>query len=241
MMNNLINFADFSKYKLFIFDFDGVIADSLGFYRRLDQSLIKNLYDVDESLKNIEELYDAIRMKTVNNSEEDYYLEIDKNYGDGNKPIDEIINKLYELAPSVQKYIEPKNGAIETLEYLRKNFDAPIALATGSGRQDINFFSSEDSIIGCKLNLNDFFDMIITSEDVKNQKPNPEIFSRTINHFGVNPKFVLIFEDSLAGVLAGKNAGATVVAIEDDHNLKNKNKIIELADFYLENWDRLFL
>ena len=229
---------DISKYKLIIFDFDGVIADSLDAYRELDRLLIKDLYGVNEDIDEIKKMSVRIRTGAINNSEADYYRFIDQKYGDGKMSIDEIWGKMHELAPIVQAEILPRPGVIDVLNEMRRKTVCPITLATGSSRCDIDFFSSKKSKIGRQLNLNEYFDAIITFDDVAKAKPDPESFLRLIDLYNVGSEPVLIFEDSYSGVLAGKAVGATVVAIEEIHNAKNKEQIIDAADYYLEDWSR---
>ena len=150
--------------------------------------------------------------------------------------MDKIWGKIFELAPTVQANIKPKPGIIEVLNNIKQKTTCPVALATNSNRCDIDFFSTKKSKIGQKINLNNYFDTIITLDDVKEPKPDPESFSKIINLYQVTPESVLIFEDSLSGVLAGKGVGATVIAIEDIYNSKNKKEIIKAADLYLKNW-----
>ena len=230
---------DISKFELIIFDFDGVIADLLGAYRELDRLVIKDLYGVDERIEEIEKMSEKIKTGAINNSENDYYRFIDQKYGDGCKSLDEIWGKIFEIAPVVQANIKPKSGVINVLNCLKKKITCPIALATSSSRSDIDFFSTKKSKIGQQINLNDYFDTIITFDDVKNPKPHPESFLRIISLYKVTPSSVLIFEDSISGVLAAKAAGAVVVAIDDIHNYKNKKEIVKTADLYLENWLQL--
>lgn len=232
---------DLSEYELIIFDFDGVIADSLGAYRELDRLMIEDLYGIDEDIREIEQMSERIRTGAINNSEVDYYRSVDQKYGDGKRSIDEIWDKIHELAPIVQANILPKPGVIDVLNEVKCHTACPIVLATGSSRCDVDFFSSEKSRIGRQLNLNDYFDAIITIEDVEKPKPNPESFLKLIERYDVAPETVLVFEDSYSGVSAGKAIGATVIAIEDVHNRRNKNAIMDAADLYLEDWSQILL
>ena len=229
------NTFNLSKFKLIIFDFDGVIADSLGAYRELDRLLIRDLYGVSEDIEKIEKMSERIKTGTINNSEDDYYRFIDQKYGDGGKTLDEIWKRIFELAPIVQAKINLKPGVLSLLKRIKQEATCPIALVTSSSRSDIDFFSTKKSKIGQQINLNVFFDNIITFDDIKKPKPDPESFLKVINLYKIDPKSVLIFEDSLAGVTAGKVIGATVVAVEDIHNSKNKKTIIEKADIYLDS------
>ena len=229
------------KYKLIIFDFDGVIADSLGVYRELDRLFIKEVYGVDEKIKKIGKMSKKIITGTTKNSEKAYYLYLDQKYGDGKKSIKEIYDMLFKLAPTVQVDIEPKPGVVDALNKLKKKASCKVALATNSSRSDIEFFSTKNSKFGQQFDLKKYFDTIVTSDDVANPKPDPEAFLKVINKYRVDSRSVLIFEDSLPGVLAAKTIGAKVVAIEDDFNSKDRRRIAKTADLYLKHWDQLEL
>ncbi len=54
---------------------------------------------------------------------------------------------------------------------------------------------------------------ITGSDDVKIGKPDPAIYLKTVEHFGVRPEHTLTFEDSTFGIQAGKDAGIHVIAV----------------------------
>ena len=60
----------------------------------------------------------------------------------------------------------------------------------------------------------DLFELIISAEDVKNKKPNPEGFIKAMDHFNINPEDTIIFEDSNVGIEAAIRSGANVLKIE---------------------------
>ncbi|MBP5236538.1 MAG: HAD-IA family hydrolase [Clostridia bacterium] len=57
------------------------------------------------------------------------------------------------------------------------------------------------------------FSVILTALDVKSQKPDPEIFLLTAEKAGRKASECIVCEDSLSGVMAGKAAGMTVMAV----------------------------
>ena len=63
------------------------------------------------------------------------------------------------------------------------------------------------------LGLETAFDFIATREDVKNPKPDPEIYLLVAKALGVPPAECMVVEDSEAGVKAGLAAGAFVMAV----------------------------
>jgi len=60
---------------------------------------------------------------------------------------------------------------------------------------------------------NQYLQLLISSDDVVNAKPDPECYLKAAAHFKVNIEECLILEDSLTGVAAAKSSGARVVAI----------------------------
>lgn len=56
---------------------------------------------------------------------------------------------------------------------------------------------------------------IITDEDVKNNKPAPDIYLHALDVAKVNKKDAVIFEDAPNGVESGLNAGIDVILVPD--------------------------
>ena len=227
---------DISKYGLFIFDWDGALADSLGTYRELDKLFVKEFYGVERPVADFYEMSSRIKTGAVNGSENDYYRYLDGLFGDGKTSLELIWENIYKLAPKVQATIDYKLQADLALKELRARTTAPIALATSSGIKDILFFSSNESATAKKLRPMDYFDKIVTFDDVANPKPHPESFEKVISYYRVAPEKTLIFEDSLSGAQAAKTAGADVAIIYDKHSDKDRAEIEELMDYYFEKW-----
>jgi mannitol-1-/sugar-/sorbitol-6-phosphatase len=59
---------------------------------------------------------------------------------------------------------------------------------------------------------------MVTAEDVTIGKPNPQGYILGSERLGVSPHEVLVFEDVLAGIQAGENAGADVMVITATHS-----------------------
>lgn len=64
-----------------------------------------------------------------------------------------------------------------------------------------------------RLGLWGKFDDVITREDVKKVKPDPEPYLKAADRLKVEPKNCVVFEDSLNGVRAAKSAGMICVAV----------------------------
>lgn len=79
--------------------------------------------------------------------------------------------------------------------------------------------------------LRSYFDVILSGNDFKETKPNPEIYLTAMSELGVEATESLIIEDSKKGIQAGKSADATVWAIEDKRFGMNQDK----ADMKVES------
>lgn len=57
------------------------------------------------------------------------------------------------------------------------------------------------------------FDAILTSEDFRASKPDPDCYLKAAARLGVSPSDCIVFEDSRTGIQSGKGAGAYVVGL----------------------------
>lgn len=71
-----------------------------------------------------------------------------------------------------------------------------------------------------KLGISHFFKNITSVSEVKNGKPNPDLFLESLRKNGVGPHEAIVFEDSLSGVKAAKTADIFCIAVPP----KNKDK-----------------
>jgi putative hydrolase of the HAD superfamily len=81
-----------------------------------------------------------------------------------------------------------------------------------------------------RLGLLDNFEVILCREDVRQIKPDPELFLTTLEALKLQADEALVFEDSLNGVLAARRAGMRVVAVP---NLITTQTTIEDASLVL--------
>lgn len=184
--------------KLCIFDMDGLIFDTEKEY--INQAIIfveKHNINITE-----EQMHSVIG--TSNESCVKFYKSHFPNldFHFIFKCIEEEIMRLSDL-----KKIGVKKGVRELLNYLVKE-NIAIALASSSPRHKILKLLKNE-------NLDDYFEYIISGEEVKESKPNPEIFTKVINHFKYDPKECIILEDSYNGIRAAAAAKANPIMIPD--------------------------
>ena len=114
------------------------------------------------------------------------------------------------------------------------------AVFTGRGRVSTELIVRE-------LGLEPHFEMLVTNDDVKKHKPNPEGIFKICRQLGVKPERAVMVGDSKADVRCGRDAGTMTVGIRWSphaalfHGVDNRpNRVVERpAD--LVGWLRGFI
>jgi len=101
-----------------------------------------------------------------------------------------------------------------------------IAICSGSSIKEV------ESVLKHIVNgrLQSCFEIIVTSEKVKNGKPSPEGYLLTAKLLNVMPQHCLVIEDANPGIQAAKKAGMYVIAVLTTHDrefLLAANQVVE--------------
>lgn len=118
------------------------------------------------------------------------------------KKNDIYVNMLAEL--NQEAVLE---GAVETLSRLRKSF---IKIGIGS-------VSKNTPMILEKTGLRTYIDEVSCGLDIKNSKPDPEVFLVAAKKLGLCPEECLVVEDSKVGIIAAKAAGMRSLAVGPEY------------------------
>ena len=110
-----------------------------------------------------------------------------------------IYRKLYK------GHVKPVKGLFKTIKVLRKR-NLRLAVASSAIKPNREFILKE-------LNLVELFDIVVGEEEVRRVKPHPDLFLETANRLRISPHECIVFEDSPAGVQAGKSVGMKVIAL----------------------------
>jgi HAD superfamily hydrolase (TIGR01509 family) len=124
------------------------------------------------------------------------------------------------FAPLLDTQLQPMPGLLPLLTAL-ESAGIPKAVATSSDRAFV------DEVLG-RFDLGPRFQFLLTAEDVEQGKPNPEIYLRGAERFGLVPREMLAFEDSQTGLAAAVASGARVVAVPGGHSAHHDFSAAEL-------------
>ncbi|HEV3310354.1 MAG TPA: HAD family phosphatase [Chloroflexota bacterium] len=102
--------------------------------------------------------------------------------------------------------VETQPGAADLVRHL-DTLGFRQAIASSAPRRNID-------VIVASLPFGDIFRAVVSSEQVKQGKPAPDIILKAADEIGVSPAECVVFEDAPAGVHAGQAAGCRVIAIE---------------------------
>jgi beta-phosphoglucomutase len=91
-------------------------------------------------------------------------------------------------------------------QFLERYRDVPMGLATNAERENIDFVLD-------RARLRPYFRAVVDGHDVRNPKPDPEIYLKTSKLLKTSPENCIVFEDSYTGVDAARAAGMRVVGV----------------------------
>lgn len=112
----------------------------------------------------------------------------------------EVIRRFQEAYDAEMAGLEPYPGVAATLGRLRAA-GVSLGLSTGKGR-----FTTDSTLR--HIRLNEYFDFVLTGDDVTRNKPDPEPLLRMIAETGCAPAETLMVGDALADVRCARAAGA---------------------------------
>jgi beta-phosphoglucomutase family hydrolase len=129
---------------------------------------------------------------------------IKENKLNGSVTVDEIIEEKLKVFYAQQQYVK----AIEPVANIAKKYHGklPMAVGTGGHRQAVERTLEVTS-------LKQYFDIIVTANDVENFKPHPETFLKCAELMNVEPRYIEVFEDGELGMEAALEAGMIVTDV----------------------------
>ena len=202
-----------------IFDLDGTLVDSMWLWHDIDvEFLEKRGLTLPETYQN--DIEGMSFTETAVYTKELFHL---------SESVEELKETWNRMA--IEKYTHEvpfKPGADEFLKYLKQH-NIRLGIATSNSRQLVD-------AVAVSLQLYDYIDEIVTSCEVERGKPAPDVYLEAALRLKVEPEHCLVFEDVPMGIMAGKNAGMRVCAVEDAYSVSQRERKQKMADYYIEHY-----
>lgn len=208
-----------SGKRAFLFDLDGTLVDSMWMWGAIDIEYLGKFgiscpKDLQKAIEGMSFTETAIYFK------ERFSLpdSLEQIKADWIAMSIEKYRTEVPLKPGVRRFLEEAEGK-----------GIQMAICTSNGREMV------DAVLGA-LKIRDFFTCVITGCEVAAGKPSPDIYLEAARRLSVKPEECAVFEDVPAGILAGKRAGMTVFAVEDDFSKGMEQEKRRLADGYIDGY-----
>lgn len=206
------------KFKAFLFDLNGTMIDDMPYHIKAWHKILNGLGS-DISLERVKqecygknhELLERIFAGRFSEKEKD------KMSFDKEKQYQEEFRPQLKLIPGLDNF-------------LKRSHAAGIKTAIGSAAIMFNIDFVLDG-----LGIREYFDAIVSADDVKQSKPDPETWFKCAQKLNVKPAECLVFEDSPKGAESALNAGMKCIIITTLHERTEfdqyKNVIGFIKDF----------
>jgi HAD superfamily hydrolase (TIGR01509 family) len=183
-----------------IFDMDGLLLDSEVYWEQARRGFCQSrgcdwTSQDEDSVKGYNSPEWAAKIKS--------HCRLDTDPGEIIREVSDRMTALYH------EHLPLLPGAVEIVRDLALRY--PLGLASSSPPQIIAYALREAGILDC-------FKAVVSADDVGRGKPNPDVFLVTAERLGVPATQVAVFEDSTAGIRAGRAADMFVIAVPNPHN-----------------------
>lgn len=197
-----------NKVKAILFDMDGVLIDAKEWhYEALNKAL--GLFGIQISRYDHLNTFDGLPTKVkLEMLSKRYYLP---------KELHSFINELKQsyTVEMINEKCHPTFNHEYALSKLHLD-GYKIAVCSNSIRKTIKLMMK-------KAELSSYLDLIVSNEDVKKAKPDPEMYQTAISKFGLSPEECIVVEDNPNGIAAGKAAGASVLEVATVYDVTYDN------------------
>ncbi len=201
------------KAKLYIFDMDGTLLDSMPSWTYLGRN-----YLLRWQITPPDDLEQTINSMTLQESAA-YFQTLGLN-----KKTDDIVEGVMtQLRDEYRLSIPPKPGMLPLLQDLYQNTDSILCVLTTS--------EQNCAVQALKRNyMLSYFKDIFTSEKMGLSKRTAEIYQSVCAYYQVSPSETVVFEDALYAIQSAKRAGCYVCAVPDDSSASDWETISSIAD-----------
>lgn len=206
--------------KAVIFDMDGSLVDSMWIWPEVDR-----IYMDKYGLTEPETFHKDIEGMSYTETAQ-YFVDT---FDTLNRTVEQVKEEWRDM--TIELYatkVFPKPGAMEFLDRMKKQ-GILLGIATSNNRE------IADAALNAR-GLMEYFDSVRTSCEVAAGKPASDVYLKVAEDLHVMPDECLVFEDIPNGILAGKNAGMEVCAVDDPFSRPDESEKKRLADYFIRDF-----
>lgn len=198
-----------------IFDVDGTLLDSMEIWEDVGVRYLNSIgIEAKPDLEKI--LFTMSIPEGIAYIKEEYHLV---------QQTDEIMEGILAVIRSYYEETAPlKEGVVGILEEMRER-KIPMVVATSNNKEEVEAAFR-------RLKISDYFETIITCEEVGAGKTKPDIYLEAAKYLRTKPEETLVFEDVLHAIHTAKSAGFLVVGLYDEASKSDQEEIKKEADWY---------
>lgn len=188
------------KLELVIFDMDGLMFDT-EIVGHLAWERIAEKYNLSYSIE-LTKQFIGKNFNAINSI-------LRSEYGE-TSPVEKWHTEAWETRREIIREkgtLGKKPGLVELLSFLDER-KIKMAVASSSKHADIVHHLNHEGI-------SHYFEYVIGGDQVKESKPNPEIFLAPCKALNISPENAIVLEDSYSGFLAAKAAGIPILVVPD--------------------------
>lgn len=210
------------KIKAICFDFDGTLVDSEPLHYASWKEELQQ-FGCEFPMKTyLDECSGVSTVKVAQKLISEYQLPIDAQTL-ANQKTTRFVARLEHELPT------PVEGSANLLAYVKQS-PLKVALVTGSYRVEI-----ERILNG--LGWSDYFELIITRDEVEQPKPHTEPYLKALSLLDLQPEEAFALEDSRTGMQSAWNAGLKVCAIQTRHHTLSDEQMFHHAFYSLAEFE----
>ncbi len=204
--------------KLIVFDLDGVLVEAKNIhYDALNEALgDKYAISWNEHLSTYDGLKTSQKLNMLTKAK--------------GLPV-ENHKRIWELKQyftlQMLKELKPNRSLIKLIQSLSSD-GYKLAVCSNSIRKTV-------VTVLAKLGIIEYFDLLISNEDVTNSKPHPEMYWTAMSKMKVLPEETLIVEDSPYGLLAAARSKSYILRVKNPQEVTIKNIYSKLNEIKMEN------
>lgn len=211
--------------KYAIFDMDGTLIDSMGYWKNLGREYLA-LHGVTE---NLDEIMGRIKPMTMTESAELFRIEFQLQ---GTK--ESIALEMNQMMDAHYRNDIPLKAGVK--EYLAKLNVMGVKMCVASA-------TDMDLMQACleRLGIKEYFSFLLSCEEVGVGKREPDVYFEAVKRLqkkeAILPENVAVFEDADYAIHTALDAGFYTIAILDDSNKKKWEQLKAQTMESIEDWN----